>query len=159
MLQFKGTDFKREAKNISPPGFLKGTLTDENVPHEVKPEVTQLKMKKAWDLALSPFKQLFMTFLMLYMSGSTVNVFSIMIIAMAVSKPLSGIFNTFSAFRNFQTEDANLLVQPAVYAFGHLIGLLLAGWRLGTMGILPLTPADWANFLTVNQLRYFVDGN
>lgn len=52
----------------------------------------QLKQKRAMDIAWAPGKSLFMTGFMMYMSGSTVHIFSIMITAMALFNPIKALF-------------------------------------------------------------------
>ncbi|KNC70975.1 hypothetical protein SARC_16493, partial [Sphaeroforma arctica JP610] len=48
---------------------------------------------KAWDLAKSPVKTLPMNAFMMWMSGSTVHIFSLMIVGMTAMGPLKGISN------------------------------------------------------------------
>lgn len=50
-----------------------------------------LKMAKAWELAYSPAKSLPMNAIMLYMSGSGVQIFSMMAVGMLITGPLRGI--------------------------------------------------------------------
>ena len=50
-----------------------------------------LKMAKAWELAYSPAKSLPMNAIMLYMSGSGVQIFSMMAVGMLITGPLKGI--------------------------------------------------------------------
>jgi ER membrane protein complex subunit 4 len=51
----------------------------------------QLKEKRAWDLAISPAKQLPMQAFMLYMSGGGVQIFSMGIVFMLLSSPFKNI--------------------------------------------------------------------
>lgn len=48
-------------------------------------------MAKAWELAYSPAKSLPMNAIMLYMSGSGVQIFSMMAVGMLITGPLKGI--------------------------------------------------------------------
>lgn len=50
-----------------------------------------LKMAKAWELAYSPAKSLPMNAIMLYMSGSGVQIFSMMAVGMLITGPIKGI--------------------------------------------------------------------
>ncbi len=47
-------------------------------------------MAKAWELAYSPAKSLPMNAIMLYMSGSGVQIFSMMAVGMLITGPLKG---------------------------------------------------------------------
>lgn len=49
--------------------------------------------KKAWALAKSPFQMLLMTGLMLWMSGSSIQIFSIITLFMAVSQPVKALMS------------------------------------------------------------------
>ncbi|GAC96380.1 hypothetical protein PHSY_003960 [Pseudozyma hubeiensis SY62] len=60
-----------------------------------------LKMAKAWELAYSPAKALPMNAIMLYMSGSGVQIFSMMAVGMLITGPLKGISTMNSSARVF----------------------------------------------------------
>ena len=47
-----------------------------------------LKLKKAWEVALGPAKQLPMQAIMGYMSGNSLQIFSIMMVFMLYVKPI-----------------------------------------------------------------------
>jgi ER membrane protein complex subunit 4 len=51
----------------------------------------KLKQSRAWDLAISPVKQLPMQAIMLYMSGSGIQIFTIGIVFMLLSSPLKAV--------------------------------------------------------------------
>ena len=53
-------------------------------------EMESLKLKKAWEVALAPVKQLPMTAIMMYMSGNSLQIFSIMMVFMAFKNPPCG---------------------------------------------------------------------
>ena len=57
-----------------------------------KVDMMQLKLKKAKELGWSPAKNFMMTGLMLWMSGSGVHIFSIMITFYAVYNPIKSAF-------------------------------------------------------------------
>jgi hypothetical protein len=59
-------------------------------------------------LATAPGKQLFMTMFMLWMSGSSLQIFSIMMLGMAFWQPLQKIFSVQTGKQNNQT---NILFQ------------------------------------------------
>jgi hypothetical protein len=52
-----------------------------------------LKEKRAWDMAISPAKSLPMNAFMLYMSGNSVQIFSIGILVMLLLNPLKAVAN------------------------------------------------------------------
>ncbi|EDN04422.1 predicted protein [Histoplasma mississippiense (nom. inval.)] len=68
-------------------------------------ETDALKLKKAWELALAPTKQLPMNAIMMYMSGNSLQIFSIMMVFMLFKGPIQGLLNTNSAFAKFEAES------------------------------------------------------
>lgn len=98
-----------------------------------------LKVKKAWEVALAPAKGLPMTAIMMYMSGNSLQIFSIMMVFMAFKNPLMGLMNTNQAFERFQSESnsAQLLQVKFVYVMCQLLALAVGLWKINAMGLLP----------------------
>lgn len=96
-------------------------------------------MKKAWEVALAPVKSLPMSAIMMYMSGNTLQIFSIMMVIMAFKNPLMGLINTNQAFERFKTEtnSGQLLQTKLVYMVMQLLALGVGVWKLNAMGLLP----------------------
>lgn len=102
-------------------------------------EMDVLKLKKAWEVALAPVKQLPMTAIMMYMSGNSLQIFSIMMVVMAFKNPLVGLMATNQAFERFETEGtkANMLMVKALYVAMQILALALGVWKVNGMGLLP----------------------
>jgi hypothetical protein len=98
-----------------------------------------LKLKKAWEVALAPVKQLPMTAIMMYMSGNSLQIFSIMMVVMAFKNPVMGLIATNLAFEKFETEGTKqkLLAVKAVYVAMQVLALALGVWKVNGMGLLP----------------------
>lgn len=65
--------------SLPPPGYL-DSHKEISFPDDSKPRnINRLKTKKAWDIALSTISQVPMNAFMLYMSGSQLQIFSIMV--------------------------------------------------------------------------------
>jgi hypothetical protein len=98
-----------------------------------------LKVKKAWEVALAPVKQLPMTAIMMYMSGNSLQIFSIMMVAMAFKNPVMGLVATIQSFERFESKGTNsqLLVVKAVYVAMQILALALGVWKVNGMGLLP----------------------
>ncbi|RMJ13074.1 hypothetical protein CDV36_007247 [Fusarium kuroshium] len=139
-----------------PPGFSSGTAVShskkQNKDAKVQPrkpptaeEMDTLKLKKAWEVALAPVKGLPMTGFMMYMSGNSLQIFSIMMVFMAFKNPLMGLVNTNQAFERFQTENnsAQMLQVKFVYVACQLLALAVGIWKINGMGLLPTTRSDW----------------
>ncbi|KAI4802615.1 hypothetical protein E4T44_11245, partial [Aureobasidium sp. EXF-8845] len=55
-------------------------------------EMDTLKLKKAWEVAIAPAKQLPMSAFGMYMSGNSLQIFSIMMVFMLFKGPITAIF-------------------------------------------------------------------
>ncbi len=90
----------------------------------------------------------------MYMSGSSLNIFSIMITGMALMNPIKAILNSGQIFNQIklQVPGVNLDVQtPRLMYIGiQLLGLALGLYKCGTMGLLPLASSDWISMLGVS---------
>jgi hypothetical protein len=96
-----------------------------------------LKLKKAWEVALAPVKSLPMTGIMMYMSGNSLQIFSVMMVFMAFKNPLMGLLNTNQAFEKFESLSGQLLQVKAVYVACQLVALAVGVWKINAMGLLP----------------------
>ncbi|OCH90648.1 DUF1077-domain-containing protein, partial [Obba rivulosa] len=118
----------------------------------------QLKVKRAWDLAISPAKSLPMQAFMLYMSGGGVHIFSMGIVFMLLSSPFKNLASINSAFAQFAPKSAppkaltTLLLQKVVYLLCNLLTLALGLWKCRSMGLLPTGSADWLAFETRGEV-------
>lgn len=102
-------------------------------------EMDTLKLKKAWEVALGPIKSLPMTGIMMYMSGNSLQIFSIMMVVMAFKTPIMGIIGTAQAFERFETDSnrAKMLQVKAAYVAMQLLALALGVWKVNQMGLFP----------------------
>ena len=98
-----------------------------------------LKLKKAWEVALGPIKNLPMTAIMMYMSGNSLQIFSIMMVFMAFKNPVMGLLATHQAFEKFETESnrGKILQVKLAYIVMQLVALALGVWKVNGMGLLP----------------------
>jgi hypothetical protein len=98
-----------------------------------------LKLKKAWEVALGPIKSLPMTAIMMYMSGNSLQIFSIMMVFMAFKNPIMGILATNQAFERFETDTnrAKIVQVKLAYVVMQLVALALGIWKVNGMGLLP----------------------
>ncbi|EHK98709.1 putative Uncharacterized membrane protein [Glarea lozoyensis 74030] len=116
-------------------------------------EMDTLKLKKAWEVALAPVKQLPMTAIMMYMSGNSLQIFSIMMVVMAFKNPIMGLVATNQAFEKFDSDGtrAALLGVKAVYVAMQVLALALGVWKVNGMGLLPTTRSDWLAWETARD--------
>ena len=99
-------------------------------------------------IAYGPGKQLFTTAIMLYMSGSSVQIFSIMMTGMALMTPLTAFANLNAPFQQFSREEGiDLKIPKLIYLALNILGLAMALYKTHTMGLLPVTSADWTSYI------------
>lgn len=130
-------------------------------------------------MATAPGSNILMTGFMLWMSGSNINLFSIMFTGMALFNPLKAIFTVNSAFEKFNDGQVELILPKLIYCALHLLSLGaitrthlyflnaisshfpacthtgIALYKCGTMGLLPITSADWTGYLPVKEFTEF----
>ncbi|OAA68308.1 hypothetical protein SPI_00503 [Niveomyces insectorum RCEF 264] len=138
-----------------PPGFPSAAATTSNKKRDGKAaalttatakktthtpeEMDTLKVKKAWEVALGPIKNLPMTGIMMYMSGNSLQIFSIMMVYMAFKTPIVGLLGTQQAFERFETPGnrGKMLQVKLAYVLMQLLALALGVWKINGMGLLP----------------------
>ncbi|KAL1986837.1 hypothetical protein VTN96DRAFT_5490 [Rasamsonia emersonii] len=140
----------KASKIPDPPGYSsrptgKQRVTQQSAPARRPVETDTLKLKKAWEIALAPSKQIPMNAIMMYMSGNSLQIFSIMMVFMLFKGPIQGLLNTNAAFAKFETDAtrAKLRGAKAVYVLMQLVLLGLGVWKVNAMGLLPTTRSDW----------------
>ncbi|KAL1931554.1 hypothetical protein VTP01DRAFT_9697 [Rhizomucor pusillus] len=146
----------------NPVGFEQGTLhslkgstkSSRATSTQEAHDDTALKIRRAWDVAWGPAKSIPMNAIMIYMTGTGVQIFSVMITAMLFFQPAKAIMSTRQTFERFETKNgaADLLVPKALYIGLHLLTILLGVYKVNAMGLLPTTTSDWLGFLQPKQV-------
>eukprot|EP01112_Ceratiomyxa_fruticulosa_P002037 TRINITY_DN1217_c0_g2_i18.p1 TRINITY_DN1217_c0_g2~~TRINITY_DN1217_c0_g2_i18.p1 ORF type:complete len:160 (+),score=25.82 TRINITY_DN1217_c0_g2_i18:354-833(+) len=126
-----------------------------NALHYIKPTKqsanTELKLKKAWEVAKAPGKGILMTAFMLWMAGSGIHIFSIMITGYSILNPIKAIFGVSSTFSKFSDGSTPLFQPKIIYILLNLLSLSVALYKCSNMGLLPTAPSDWISMLQVKQ--------
>lgn len=60
-----------------------------------------LKVKKAWELAIAPAKQLPMNAIGMYMTGNTLQIYSMMMVFMLFKAPIQALLNIQQTFQRY----------------------------------------------------------
>jgi len=145
---------------LSPAGFIAGNF--DNRPDIRKAEdKTQddLVYKSAMSVGTAPGKQLFMTAFMLYMAGNTLQIFSIMMLGMALWQPIQRLMSMSSAFSKFAESHVDLSIPKILYGLCNLAGVALALYKVNSMGLLPTSALDWIATPIVPQPTEFSFGS
>ncbi|GAA5873657.1 hypothetical protein JCM3774_005006 [Rhodotorula dairenensis] len=126
-------------------------------------DLDELRQQKAWELATSPAKAVPMQAFMMYMSGSGIQIFSIMSVWFLLKQAVAGAMGVQQAFAGFDaaikpklvaspsphhqsrsSEPQSFLQQKIVYVVCQLGLLAVALWKIRSMGLLPDSAEDWA---------------
>ncbi|EUC29323.1 hypothetical protein COCMIDRAFT_107434 [Bipolaris oryzae ATCC 44560] len=137
---------------IDPPGYT-ASLTkkersqaskNQRVPPTAD-EMDTLKMKKAWEVAIAPAKQLPMNAFGMYMTGNTLQIFSVFMVFTLFKTPVLAVLGLQRTFAPYQTPGTagRLLGVKLVYIACNLLMLALGIWKVNAMGLLPTTRSDW----------------
>lgn len=129
----------------SPPGYMPAVslFYTENLVKET--DSNHLIIKKSWDLALGPLKQVPMNLLILYMAGNSISIFPIMMVGMLIIKPVKALFTLQQTFK--VKEGKYAFGQKFVYFLGQLLNIALALYKCQSMGLLPTHASDWLAFV------------
>ena len=131
-----------------PPGFTSTTAVSKNqksknaTPARKPPtqdEMDTLKLKKAWEVALAPAKQLPMNAIGMYMTGNSLQIFSIMMVFMLFKAPVQAVFNIQSTFQRLESDGnkEQMLLAKLAFIGCNLLALALGIWKVNAMGLLP----------------------
>ncbi|KAF1344151.1 hypothetical protein BDV97DRAFT_305448 [Delphinella strobiligena] len=143
-----------------PPGYTSATTISSKNAITPSPrraptpeEMDTLKLKKAWELAIAPAKQLPMNAIGMYMSGNSLQIFSIMMVFMLFKNPVQAVLNIQNVFARFESPGnrQQLLGVKVVYVACNMLALALGIWKVNGMGLLPTTRSDWLAWETARD--------
>ena len=128
-----------------PPGFTaasKQSKSSKSVTPRKQPspeEMDTLKLKKAWEMAIAPAKQLPMNAIGMYMTGNSLQIFSIMMVFMLFKGPITALFNIQGTFQRLETDGnkGQMLMVKAAFVGCNCLALALGIWKVNGMGLLP----------------------
>ena len=125
-------------------GVLKEEAETERAKESKSRDMAELKLRKAWETAKAGFGQgIFMAF-MLWMSGSSLQIFSIMMTALAVMQPLRALLGVGAAFAPYKDLSPSVLLAPKLlYCAIQLLFLGVGIWKCSTLGLIPNSAADF----------------
>ncbi|KAL0070442.1 hypothetical protein AAF712_002273 [Marasmius tenuissimus] len=155
-LDYSSLESSSKWKNLPPPpGFAKTAKHSSSSAKSLvnSPRQKQIKVDRAWELAISPAKSLPMQAFMLYMSGGGVQIFSMGIVFMLLLSPFKNIAGMNSGFAPFAPVDSKapkafttLILQKLVYIACNMLTLGVGLWKCRSMGLLPTGTGDWLAF-------------
>lgn len=127
----------------SPPGYYPNVRQFHG---EVNPgRDMSLIVKKSWEVALAPIKQVPMNLFIMYMAGNSISIIPIMMASMLLLRPVKALMSIKSKLAVIEGNQA--ILQKLVYIIGNLVCLALALYKCQSMGLLPTHSSDWLDFL------------
>ncbi|CAG9326409.1 unnamed protein product [Blepharisma stoltei] len=114
-------------------------------------DIKALKQQKAAEMANKPFMGMFSTFLMLYMSGSALNIIPIIITCMAMFTPIKTLFSFKEAFAPYEEEGVSLFFPKLKYLTLNMITMLAGIYKFSIMGLIPVNAEDWISMIPIRD--------
>ncbi|XP_059472917.1 ER membrane protein complex subunit 4 [Neocloeon triangulifer] len=140
----------------SPPGYNPSAV-QVHAESSKETDSSHLILKKSWDLALGPLKQVPMNLFLMYMAGSSISIFPIMMVGMLIIRPVKSLFTMQQAFKVI--EGNQVIGQKFVYLIGNILNVALALYKCQSMGLLPTHSSDWLAFVEPQvRLEYLGGG-
>ena len=132
----------------TPPGMVKNAKDEtelDTVSMQLQHEKeVAAKNKHCMNLAIGPGKSLLQTAFMLWMSGSSIQIFSIYATGNALVNPLKSIGSMKQVFGKFDKEEGvDTRIPKLIFVALQLLSVGVALYKCATMSLLPLTSADW----------------
>lgn len=148
------TKLEKQGELPAPPGYSSSL---GQVHAEASRETdANLIVKKSWDIALAPLKQVPMNLFIMYMAGNSISIFPIMMIGMLFLRLVKALLTIQSTFKLI--EGGQAVLQKLVYLFGNLVCLALALYKCSSMGLLPTYASDWLDFVQPQQRMEYGGG-
>ncbi|KAL8619477.1 hypothetical protein ACOMHN_011828 [Nucella lapillus] len=126
-----------------------GCVESANITDRVKEVDPNLIVKRSWDIALGPIKQVPMNMFIMWMAGSSISIFPIMMVGMMFFRPIQAILAIQNTFKTIEGSQAAF--QKLVYVLGNLACLAMAVYKCQVMGLLPTHASDWLAFAQPQQ--------
>jgi hypothetical protein len=129
----------------APVGYMDTTTVAE----KTKDADPSLIIKRSWDIALGPIKQVPMNMFIMWMAGGSISIFPIMMVGMMFFRPIQAMMAIQNTFKSIEGTQAAF--QKLVYCVGNLLCLAMAVYKCQTMGLLPSHASDWLAFVDPQQ--------
>ncbi|KAL0273587.1 UNVERIFIED_CONTAM: hypothetical protein PYX00_006224 [Menopon gallinae] len=137
----------KQDKNIdlpSPPGYSP-SVVQVHTESSRESDTSRLLNKKSWEVALGPLKQVPMNLFLLYMTGTSISIFPIMMVGMLTVRPIKALFTMKNTFKMMEGGQASR--QKFVYILGNIVNIGLALYKCHSLGLLPAHSSDWLAFV------------
>ena len=141
----------------SPPGCKPVVVEETNLDLPAGEQQNRnLLTKQSWNLALAPMYQVPMNLFLMYMSGSTISIFSLMMVGLLMYRPISALLTGKDFYKQLRGDQRPL--QMLVYLVANIASLLLGLYKCEMLGILPIYASDWITFGVEREVLEIVGG-
>ena len=116
-------------------------------------EKIQILQNKAWQVAISPASSIFMNFIMFWMIGSSLSIYTLFFVFTMISSQVKNLLGTNERFKEFEGFKLKEIGFYKLIYF--LINLAVFGfclYKLSGMGLLPFSPSDYVDLLPENDI-------
>lgn len=90
-----------------------------------------------------------MNMFMAWMSGSSIGIFSIMVMGYMLYGPLQTIANIGATFKAYEDDGVSLALPKLVFVALNLGVVAVGLYKAHSLGLLQITDSDWAIYLPV----------
>ena len=120
-----------------------------------------MRQKMAWRLVQGQAGGLPQQMFMMWMSGSQVHIFSIMMVVMSWRQPLNSFLGMSANFARFEDKDveSQFIWQKVAYLACNLASAGLALYQLQRLGLLPTSDSDWLEFYEQSEPMEYSAGS
>lgn len=130
-----------------PPGYQRNVETFEESSRTN--EKIKILTDKAFQLAISPASSIFMAFVLFYFLGSTLNIYTLIMLFTFISSQVKTLVNINKTFKDYESVP-QLGFYKFIYFCMNLGIFCYSLSKLYNMGLLPLSPSDYVDLLPIN---------
>ena len=142
----------RDSELRAPPGFESKLQDFEN--QRSSEDKMKMIQNKAWTMAISPASSIFMNFILFYFVGTSLNIYSLVMIFTVISGQIKGLLGTRDKFREFEHYHLKELgFYKLIYSAINLALLGYSMYNFSKMGMLPFSPSDYVDVLPANPVN------
>mmetsp|Transcript_44677 Transcript_44677/g.54684 ORF Transcript_44677/g.54684 Transcript_44677/m.54684 type:complete len:186 (+) Transcript_44677:47-604(+) len=125
---------------LRPIGYISGDFDDNKNTHMGREKDREkILLSQAWNQAKAPSRQILMSGIMMWMSGSNLTIFTLMMMGMVMLNPLTALFSVNKAFERYDTgnNSSSLRLPKLAYIVLNFVSVGIGIWKLNSLGLLP----------------------
>ena len=139
-----------------PPGCRPVLVEEQSADQPQEQQNRNLLTKQSWNTALAPMYQVPMNLFLMYMSGSTISIFSLMMVGLLMYRPISALLTSKEFYKQLRGDQRAL--QMFVYLLANVASLVLGLYKCDMLGILPIYASDWIKFGVEREVLEIMGG-